>query len=280
MYNILENVIYYSAGFLIALTLLTIVVSCEPVRYYIKFTTFITSAAIPATLHLPFMLLRIRDWRNALFSAWCVKKVLEFLGVRFRVRGKENIVKDSGSIVLINHQSILDLCVLGELWPVLTKCTVIAKKEILYFGLFGLASWLWGTIFINRQRGEEAQNAINATAKCIKDLKANLLIFPEGSRHSGSTLLAFKKGAFHLAIASQMPIQPIIVSKYYFLSSKLKIFNSGVSYITILPAISTKGLTKEDLPRLMEDTYQVMSKSFLETSKEAINEYVDCLKDE
>lgn len=52
-------------------------------------------------------------------------------------------------------------------------------------------------------------------------------MFPEGTRHNGSTLLPFKKGAFHVAIESQTPLQPIVVSRYYFLDSKNKIFSGG-----------------------------------------------------
>jgi 1-acyl-sn-glycerol-3-phosphate acyltransferase len=36
--------------------------------------------------------------------------IAKIIGMNFRFRGKENIVKDSGSVVLINHQSSLDLC--------------------------------------------------------------------------------------------------------------------------------------------------------------------------
>jgi 1-acyl-sn-glycerol-3-phosphate acyltransferase len=56
---------------------------------------------------------------------------------------------------------------------VLERCTVISKKEVLYFGTFGLASWLWGTIFIDRVKKEEAQQTVNSTAKIIQERKAN-----------------------------------------------------------------------------------------------------------
>lgn len=52
-------------------------------------------------------------------------------------------------------------------------------------------------------------------------------MFPEGTRHGGSELLNFKKGAFHVAISSQCPIQPLVVSKYFFLDHGKRTFNSG-----------------------------------------------------
>lgn len=42
--------------------------------------------------------------------AWLLSKSTnKVLGVKYEVRGKENIIHDSGCIVLINHQSMLDL---------------------------------------------------------------------------------------------------------------------------------------------------------------------------
>lgn len=45
-------------------------------------------------------------------------------------------------------------------------------------------------------------------------------MFPEGTRNLGKNkLLPFKKGAFHLALASEVPIQLVAVSRYTFLKS-------------------------------------------------------------
>lgn len=57
---------------------------------------------------------------------------------------------------------------LSEIWPVMERCTVISKKEIFYFWPFGLASWLWGTIFIDRLNVESAQKTINETGETIR----------------------------------------------------------------------------------------------------------------
>lgn len=61
--------------------------------------------------------------------------------------------------------------VLSEIWPVMERCTVISKKQIFYIWPFGLASWLWGTIFIDRLNGEKAQQTINKTGETIRDKK-------------------------------------------------------------------------------------------------------------
>ena len=59
--------------------------------------------------------------------------------------------------------------------------------------------------------------------------KVNLFVFPEGTRNYSGQLLPFKKGAFHLAIQTQLPVQPVVVSCYNsFLNHKKLSFTPGV----------------------------------------------------
>ncbi|XP_015599467.1 1-acyl-sn-glycerol-3-phosphate acyltransferase alpha [Cephus cinctus] len=270
------------SSIVVALLLLLMILYAvsQTVRYRLKFVIYIILVAISATAFIPLMVFRPRDWRNASIPAFLCNQVGKLLGVNIISRGHENIVDDTGSVVLINHQSGLDLLVLSTLWLIMDRCTVVSKKEILYLGPFGLASWLWGTIFIDRLNAEKAQNTINSTAEIIKKKKAKLCLFPEGKRHAGTTLLPFKKGAFHVAVASQIPIQPVVVSRYYFLNDKLKKFDSGTVYVTILPAIPTAGLTKEDIPTLIEKVHSVMNKTFQESSQEVLVNHAKAVKSE
>lgn len=239
-------------------------------RYYFKFTMFTLASLGSAATFIPLMLWRPRSYKNALLPAWSERQLSKLLGIKFEMRGHENIVQDSGCVVLMNHQSALDILVLAELWPLMERCTVIAKKEVFYLWPFGLACWLWGTIFIDRLNVEKAQNTINNTGDIIRKNKVRLCMFPEGTRNGSATLLPFKKGAFHVAIASQTPIQPIVVSRYNFLDDHKKVFNSGYSIINILPPIPTAGMTKNDLETLMERTQSVMSEAYMKTTEQAL----------
>lgn len=117
--------------------------------------------------------------------------------------------------------------VLAHLWPIIGRATVVAKKELLYAFPFGIAAYLWGTLFINRSDKTSAVNKLGQEAQAIQDIAAKLLFFPEGTRHQGDKMLPFKKGAFHIAVQSQSAIQPVVISKYYFLNSNEKIFGRG-----------------------------------------------------
>ena len=56
-----------------------------------------------------------------------------------------------------------------EVWP--SRCTALAKKQLLYAGPFGPAAWLCGTIFIDRLNHEKAKGTLTETARKIRDNK-------------------------------------------------------------------------------------------------------------
>ncbi|KAL6439772.1 hypothetical protein ACFW04_004066 [Cataglyphis niger] len=155
-----------------------------------------------------------------------------------------------------------------DLWPVMDKCTVVAKKEIFYAGPVGLCAWLCGLIFIDRMNSEKARSVLNNATKEITDKKIKLWIFPEGTRHNTGEIHPFKKGAFHVAIRSQLPILPVVFSSYYFLSAEEKRFDSGHVLITTLPPISTEGLSTNDVEELLEKTRNAMSEVFHAMNRE------------
>lgn len=226
-------------------------------------------------------------------STWC-HRVTALIGLRWELRGKEHLEKDQACIIVANHQSSLD--VLGKfqlqlqlqiqllmfllfagmfnIWHVMDKCTVVAKRELFYAWPFGLAAWLAGLIFIDRVRGEKARETLNEVNRRIKQQRIKLWVFPEGTRRNTGELHPFKKGAFHMAIDQQIPILPVVFSSYCtFLNDKKKILNAGRIVITTLPPVSTEGLTKDDIDTLMERVRAQMSETFKLTSAEMLQRY-------
>lgn len=159
-----------------------------------------------------------------------------------------------------------------DIWPVMNKCTVVAKKEIFYAWPFGLAAWLAGLIFIDRVRSEKARTTLNSANRLIKSKKIKVWVFPEGTRRNTGELHEFKKGAFHMAIDAQIPVLPVVFSSYStFLNDKMRILNSGQIIISTLPAIPTEGLTKDDVGVLIDKVHKQMSAVYKETSSEVLN---------
>ena len=68
----------------------------------------------------------------------------------------------------------------------------------------------------------------------------SLVIAPEGTRAPTRKLGAFKKGGFHVAIQSGVPIVPVVIHNSSDISPKGdKIFRSGTVKVDLLPAIDT-----------------------------------------
>lgn len=235
--------------------------------YQVKMFIFLIGSGAAVLICLPFMIFRPKDYRNALVPAWLCRCLGRAIGVTMEVRGLENVRIEHGSIVLMNHQSGIDLVVLAYLWPVIGKATVVSKKEILYIPFFGIGAWLWGTLFINRSKRTDTIKSLNNESRAIKERNCKLLLFPEGTRNSTKNLLPFKKGSFHIAVQNQCPIQPVVISNYYFLNGDKKIFKSGHAIIHILPEIQTEQYNK-NVEDLIQNCQNIMQREYTKLSEE------------
>lgn len=102
-------------------------------------------------------------------SSFC-HHISTILGLRWQLRGREHLEKDQACIIVANHQSSIDILGMFDIWPVMNKCTVVAKKELWYAWPFGLAAWLCGLIFIDRSRlkSDQARTSLTAATEVIK----------------------------------------------------------------------------------------------------------------
>lgn len=165
------------------------------------------------------------------------------------------------AILISNHQSELDIYMLGRIFP--QRCVVTAKKQLKYLPFLGWFMSASGTFFLDRSNKQSAIDTLNNALKRLREDKGGLFMFPEGTRSYSSkpTLLPFKKGAFHLAVQAQIPIIPLVVSNTSNVySMKSFNFNRGEINIRVLDPIPTEGLTKDDVPRLTEEVYEKMNK--------------------
>ena len=89
--------------------------------------------------------------------------------------------------------------------------------------------------------------------------RISVWVFPEGHRNGGPPLLPFKKGSFHLAIAAQVPIVPIVCTPLHDLldGHRLLVFPGRIR-LRVLPPIPTEGLGEEDLGTLIATVHARM----------------------
>lgn len=238
-------------------------------RLYLKFFLFYASVMLCSVLCIPFIIWRPGDVRNTLIATLPLQLLNPLLGLHWEVKGQEHITVDRAAIVVANHQSSVDFLGMVYMWPMFEKITAIAKKELFYAMPFGMTAWLCGTRFIDRGNPERAKMSMNKALEYVTEEKVKLWVFPEGTRSMADEMLPFKKGAFHLAIEGQLPVLPVVYSSYRgFLNHSLKIFNPGHIIVTCLPPISTIGMTKEDMPHLMEEVRAQMMEVYTKTSSQ------------
>lgn len=237
-------------------------------RYYVKIGIYYAIVLSLATFiciagwYKPF---HVDNYKILKHSFWCVKYIL---GIEMEVRGKKHLdIIDGPYIITCNHQSSLDFMGMMEIWP--DRCTSLAKKELRYAGVFGVAAWLCGTVFIDRLNHEKALKTMVDTANTIKEKNIRLYTFPEGTRNRDGHMLPFKKGVFHLAVQSQVPIIPVIFSSFQqFYNKSDKRLETGKVIISILPPIYTKGLKSTDVTDLCNKVRNQMEDVYYQTSLE------------
>lgn len=238
-------------------------------KYYAKMTAVLMVSFLVLVVPIPLFLFKPKWPLNALIPGIVACQFIRWIGVEYEIRGTENINVNNGGVVLLNHQSAIDIVLLSRLLREFRNIVPVVKKELFYALPFGIASYLVGVVFIDRKNISSAKDVMAREAVAIQQDHLKLAIFPEGTRHDKDTLLPFKKGSFHVAIDSQSVIQQLIVSKYGFLDHKKKRFGRGRVIIKILPEISTKGMTKDDINQLVDSCQKTMQAEFDALSAEA-----------
>jgi len=119
-------------------------------------------------------------------------------GVRIREVGRRSTA--SPALILSNHVSWLDICVITALAPVV----FVAKSEVAGWPLFGWLARLQRTIFINRQARHQTGAATREIADRLLGGDA-VVLFAEGTSSDGIRVLPFRSslvGAVHHALGN------------------------------------------------------------------------------
>ncbi len=172
-----------------------------------------------------------------------------FLFWKVAVESFDTLLATRPAVVVGNHQSNLDIATWSTFFP--DRSVAVGKKEILKIPVFG---WLWKVskhILIDRSNAAAARESLRAAAQRIRTESLSVWVLPEGHRNSKPEMLPFKKGAFYLAIAAQVPVVPFATSPMWtVLDAHRWMVRPGVVRVRFLPPIPTAGMTDEDVDRL------------------------------
>src|SRR5690242_17093265 len=178
-------------------------------------------------------------WRFAKARA---RTLAWMLGVELELRGGEHLAGGGPFVFAPNHQSHLDILLLLGFLPGRTRFA--AKRELWRHPVVGAVLDTLGMVPIDREHPERAVDALNRASTTPE----SLVVFPEGTRSRTGELLPFKKGAFVIAIASGLPVVPVICRGTRRLmprGSRLTVVPGSVE-IVIEEPIPTQGLGYDD----------------------------------
>ncbi len=178
--------------------------------------------------------------------------ILWIAGVELKCVGRSTLEVKKSCVVIINHQSTLDLGWAAAIAP--PGALAIGKKELLYIPVVNWAWWAFGHVRIDRSNTEKALRAMRRVAAVVKDEHRSLFIAPEGTRSPQGDILPFKKGAFRLAIEAEVPICPVVVCGANRLLPKGRVLpKPGTVTLCYLPPVETTSWRVEELEERMAE---------------------------
>ncbi|CAF4505098.1 unnamed protein product [Rotaria socialis] len=263
--------------FIIGVILMTVIIYLliqhvlnERQLFQLKYAFYSSTVMLFAIILPPLFLFRPRNALNIRLSSFVLNPIFRLLGIEYCVENIQVLDKNESCIIVANHQSSIDFIGMMYIWSEHVRyCTILAKKELLLAGPFGIGSWLAGVEFIDRNNRQRASETMSQIMKKIQSKPLRLWVFPEGTRNTSEKFLPFKLGAFRLAIEAQVPIVPIVFSSYKPIYNADKSNNSyywrpGCVTIHCLEPINTAGMTLDnDLQRLTEMTQKRMFNAYL-----------------
>jgi 1-acyl-sn-glycerol-3-phosphate acyltransferase len=225
--------------------------------------TYVAIALYVALIGPPFVLAALATGRAAILyrvGLLGVRVGLFLSGMRYRVRGAENILRDRAAVYAVNHASNVEPPVLFDaLSPLFPRLRVLYKAELRKLPILVRAFDLAGFVPLERGNREQSLPAIERAAGALR-AGNSFLIFPEGTRSRTGELLPFKKGGFVMALKAQAPVVPVAISGARDAMRKGSPWIRPVTMtVSFGRPIETTGLTLEDRDLLVERTRRAVA---------------------
>jgi len=212
-------------------------------------------AALPL---LPWRVLRIKlcNYYGKLVGYTLVR----LSGATLRLQDRDRIDQAFPAIYVANHTSTLDAFLSIWLCPV-GGCGVV-KKEVARIPFFGQLYQLSGHLMLDRSQHDKAVAALARTAALVRSRRLGIWIMPEGTRSKNALLGPFKPGFVHLAIATSLPVVPVIIqgAQRVWPNGTLRITPSTIA-IRVLEPIRTEAWKSETAQAHAQQVRDVMQRA-------------------
>lgn len=123
------------------------------------------------------------------------------------IEGKEHYNKNKQYMMVINHQSMLDIFVV---YTLNIPFKIIAKSKMFKIPFLGWGMKLTDHIGYTPNDIASMQAMMDSVENHI-NIGNNILVYPEGERTPDGQILPFKEGAFIIAKNKKLPILPMVI---------------------------------------------------------------------
>ena len=186
------------------------------------------SITVAITVVLMYM---FRNHTHKVIKVWMSFQMF-VLGIKLQTEGK---LDESCDMVLMNHQSLLDIIVMEYIHS--RDLAWVAKKEISDLFFFGHIIKAPRMISIDRENKAGIINLLKE-AKDRLDKGRPIAMFPEGTRSDGKSMLDFKPGAKMVANKYNLKVQPVVLfNTRNIVDSKKLLANPGVVKVVYLEPV-------------------------------------------
>lgn len=172
-------------------------------------------------------------------TLWKIRKIWAKFQ-RYTIFYKQEVIgtfNPKAQMILMNHQSALDIIALEELYP--KNLCWIAKKELGEIPFFKIAMKKPKLLCIDRKNPRDLVRILKEAKERLKENRV-LAIFPEGTRSKSDKLLKFQRGAKILSDKLNLKIQPILlVDSAKILDTKNFSAKSGTLKIICMDLVDT-----------------------------------------
>lgn len=190
---------------------------------------------------------------------WWATRWLRAAGCSLEVRGVDHVDTTRSYVVIANHVSNFDIMACFAAIPLPIR--YLAKKELFNIPVLAQAMRAVGIVEVDRSGRAAAIASVNEQSRPVIERGHSLIIYPEGTRSYHGEIQPFKKGAFAMASAANMPLLPVAIHGTWEAWKPHSPWITGNSHITVTihAPIETAGLDARELDGLRQSTHALIA---------------------
>ncbi|CAG0951691.1 1-acyl-sn-glycerol-3-phosphate acyltransferase [Methylophilaceae bacterium] len=143
--------------------------------------------------------------RDLVISRWS-RALLDLLNIRIVTHGEIPPVHLTNAMFVANHISWIDIHALNSV----RTSRFVAKSEIRRWPVFGWFAEKTNTLFIDREKRQDAARIVNITTEALRAGDC-ICFFPEGTTTDGTELKPFKGSLLQAAIEANSQVWPVSI---------------------------------------------------------------------